>query len=214
MFGDPVGFNIVEIKEVAASSKYSLSSGPFGSSLTSKFYEDDGVIVLRGTNVTSGQLNLDNVKYISDEKAEELKRSKVFPGDIVIVAVGLSGYAFKIPKSLSHAVMSQSFNKITPDKEKVTSTYLEYCFNSGLVQRQFKQNITDTVRTFLSLTKIKEVKIPLPPLALQIEFEKIVNKINESKEQLEKIQKGSENLFNSLTQQAFKGQLSKPTKAA
>ena len=82
------------------------------------------------------------------------------------------------------------------------------------MQRQFKQNITDTVRTFLSLTKIKEVKIPLPPLALQIKFEEIVNKINSSKDKLENIHIDSEKLFNSLTQQAFSGELSKQSKAA
>jgi type I restriction enzyme, S subunit len=171
MFGDLSDFPMVQIKEIAAKSKYSLSSGPFGSNLTSKHYESNGIIVLRGTNVTSGRLNLDNVKYISIDKAEELKRSKVCPDDIVIVAVGSSGHAFKIPKSLSFAVMSQNFNKVTPNKDKVTPIYLEYCFNSPLVQRQFKQNITDTVRTFLSLTKIKEVKIPLPPLEDQVQFE-------------------------------------------
>ena len=214
MFGDTSGFGMVEIKEIAAKKKYSLSSGPFGSNLTSKHYESDGVIVLRGTNVTSGQLDLGNVKYISERKADELKRSKVCPDDIVIVAVGASGHAFKIPKSLSCAVMSQNFNKVTPDKEKVTPTYLEYCFNSQLVQRQFKQNITDTVRTFLSLTKIKEVKIPLPPLVLQIQFEKIVNQIHVSKTKLENMRLESENLLQSLTQQAFRGELSKQAKAA
>ena len=214
MFGDLNDFPMVKIKEIAAKTKYSLSSGPFGSNLTSKHYEPDGVIVLRGTNVTSGWLNLDNVKYISKDKAEELKRSKVCPDDIVIVAVGSSGHAFKIPKSLSFAVMSQNFNKVTPNKDKVTPIYLEYCFNSPLVQRQFKQNITDTVRTFLSLTKIKEVKIPLPPLEDQVHFENIVDQLHTHKTKLENTLQEAEVLFSSLTQQAFRGELTKQTEAA
>lgn len=207
MFGDVSKFGSLEIKEVASKKKHSLSSGPFGSSLTSKHYVEDGVIVLRGTNVTSGKMDLKDVKYISEDKAEELKRSALYPGDVVIVAVGASGRALRIPEGMPPAVMSQNFNKITPNTDIVTSTYLEYCFNSALVQRQFAQNTTDTVRTFLSLTKIKEVKIPVPPISLQHKFEKI---IGETVCQIAKVNDSSlviDTLFNSLSQKAFSGEL-------
>lgn len=207
MFGDPNLFEHHAISKIAAKEKYALSSGPFGSNLTSKHYTENGVMVLRGTNVTSGSLDLSNIKYVSEEKAVELKRSELKPGDVVIVAVGSSGKAFKIPSTLKRAVMSQNFNKITPDKSKATSVYLEFCFNSQLVQNQFKREMTDTVRTFLSLTKIKEVIIPLPKIELQLLFEERVEAIETQKHSAHASLAKAEDLFNSLLQRAFKGEL-------
>ena len=207
MFGDSSIFEHKLISEIASDKKYSLSSGPFGSNLTSKHYTESGIIILRGTNVTSGTLDLSNVKYVSEEKATELKRSELKPGDVVVVAVGSSGKALRIPDNLNRAIMSQNFNKISPNKKIVTSLYLEFCFNSQLVQNQFKREMTDTVRTFLSLTKIKGVSIPVPPLELQNLFAERVQAIETQKAQAQASLARAEDLFNSLLQRAFKGEL-------
>lgn len=207
MFGQVEKFNWKTINEIKGEEKYSLSSGPFGSSLTSQHYKENGVIILRGTNITSGTLDLKNVKFISEEKAIELKRSEIKPGDIVIVAVGSSGKALMIPLSLPRAIMSQNFNKISPNKKIINSTYLEFCVNSDIVQRQFKTQITDTVRTFLSLTSIKEIRIPVPPIESQNKFEKIVSNIYTLKSHYKISLQELEKLYGSLSQRAFIGEL-------
>lgn len=205
LFGNGQNFEWELIEEVASKEKYALSSGPFGSNLTSQHYTDTGVTILRGTNITSGKLDLSNIKYISEEKAIELKRSEVKPNDVVIIAVGSSGKALLIPPTLPRATMSQNFNKITPDKSKVEPIFLEYCINSNIVQSQFRKKITDTVRTFLSLTSIKEIKIPVPPLELQTQFAQIVEKTEVLKTQYQQSLQELENLYGSLSQKAFRG---------
>lgn len=207
MFGDGENFEWKYLEEVVSKEKYALSSGPFGSNLTSQHYTDKGVIILRGTNITSGKLDLSNVKYISEEKALELKRSEVKPNDVVIIAVGSSGKALLVPPSLPRAIMSQNFNKITPDKSLIKPVYLEYCINDRIVQKQFKKKITDTVRTFLSLTSIKEIKIPIPPIELQTQFAQIVEKTEALKTQFQQSLQELENLYGSLSQKAFRGEL-------
>jgi type I restriction enzyme S subunit len=208
MFGDSDRFEQKLISDIASDKKYSLSSGPFGSNLTSKHYTDTGVVILRGTNVTSGVLDLTKVKYVSESKAKELKRSELTPGDVVVVAVGSSGKALRIPDNLERAIMSQNFNKITPNTNIVSALYLQFCFNSQLVQNQFKKEMTDTVRTFLSLTKIKRVTIPVPPIELQNQFAERVQAIQVQKTQAQASLVQAEDLFNSLLQRAFKGELS------
>ncbi len=207
MFGDGKNFEWKYLEEVVSKEKYSLSSGPFGSNLTSQHYTDKGVIILRGTNITSGKLDLSNVKYISEEKAIELKRSEVKPNDVVIIAVGSSGKALLVPPSLPRAIMSQNFNKVTPDKSIIEPEYLVYCINDRIVQQQFKKKITDTVRTFLSLTSIKEIKIPVPALSLQTQFAQIVEKTEALKIQFQQNLQELENLYGSLSQWAFMGEL-------
>jgi type I restriction enzyme S subunit len=208
MFVSDKRFAYRKIESIADKSKrYALSSGPFGSNLTSEHYVNSGVLVLRGTNISKGTLSLDDVKFVSEVKAKELSRSEIVPNDVVIVAVGSSGQALKVPQSLTRAIISQNFNKISPDLKLINPTYLEFCINSNFVQSQFRKNITDTVRTFLSLTKIKEVLIPYPPIVLQNKFASIVEKAESLKTLYQQSLSDLENLYAALSQKAFKGEL-------
>lgn len=207
MFGDPTKFNTIKLSKLAENKKHALSSGPFGSSLTSKHYVDKGVLVLRGKNISSGKIDLSDIKFVSKPKAKELERSSIVPNDIVIVAVGSSGQAIKIPENFQEAIMSQNFNKISPNTDIVNPTYLEHSINSEIVQSQFRRVLTDAGRSFLSLTKIKEVEIPYPKKSFQDSFEVIANKIEQIKSELEASLSELENLFGSISQRAFKGEL-------
>ena len=201
--GNSTKFPKARIQDIASNRKYALSSGPFGSNLTSEHYVNRGVIVLRGLNISDGSLNLENIKYISEQKAKSLERSEVHPGDIVVVAVGSSGLACLIPDTLPRAIMSQNFNKVTPDTNKVNAVYLEHCLNSEYVQKQFGQKITDTVRTFLSLTKLKSVEIPLPPLPQQEQFAAVVRRVESLRARAGESERQGEGLFQSLLAEVF-----------
>lgn len=208
MFGDATtnlkGWNRKMLNELVDDSiKYSLSSGPFGSSLTSVDYVDNGVPILRGLNVSSGYLDMTNVKYISELKARELIRSEVHPADIVIIAVGSSGKALMIPNSLKRAIMSQNFNKITVNQKIILPIFLEFSLNDRDVQEQIKRKMSDTVRTFFSLTNMKELQVICPPINLQNQFVKIVENIEAQKVLVKQSLQESEDLFNGLVQKAF-----------
>lgn len=207
MFGDETKFKSMSVEEIASDEKYSLSSGPFGSNLTSEHYTKEGVVILRGKNISSGKLDLSDIKYVSEEKAYELRRSVIKSNDIVIVAVGSSGSALRIPDELPYGIMSQNFNKITPNIELVLPIYLEFSINSQIVQRQFRRVMTDAGRTFLGLTKIKEIKIPVPDKDEQLKFEQIVLKIKTVKNKCNVSLKELENLYGSISQRAFNGVL-------
>lgn len=207
MFGDGLKYDSKYIRNIVPNTRYALSSGPFGSDLTSKDYVKDGVIVLRGLNISNNKLDLDNVVFVSEEKAKKLERSLVRPFDVVVVAVGSSGKALMIPTSLNEAIMSQNFNKITPDQEQVNPVYLEYCFNSEIIQRQITKVLVNAGRTFLSLTNIKELKLPIPPKPLQDKFAAIVEKVEAVKRLYEQSLQKLEELYGSLSQKAFKGEL-------
>ncbi|WP_461101620.1 restriction endonuclease subunit S [Spirosoma koreense] len=203
LFGDFSSFPKKTVADIASKKKYSLSSGPFGSSLTSEHYTKEGIIVLRGMNVTKGNLILKDVKYVSERKAASLERSAVFPDDLVVIAVGNSGFSCRIPHDAPQMIMSQNFNKVTPDKNIINPLYFEYCFNSNHVQKQLQKEITDTVRTFLSLTKIKEVNIPVPPLPLQTHFANVIEQIERQKAVVRQQMAASEALFGRLLQESF-----------
>ena len=66
---------------------------------------------------------------------------------------------------------------------------------------------TETTVPHISTKEISSFKVPTPPSHLQLHFEKLISTINGQKANLLKTQKNSTNLFNSLLQKAFKGEL-------
>ena len=59
----------------------------------------------------------------------------------------------------------------------------------------------------LNFEAIKNLKIIVPPLELQNKFAQIVEKVESQKQKNELVIEQMNNLFNSLSQRAFKGEL-------
>jgi type I restriction enzyme S subunit len=57
------------------------------------------------------------------------------------------------------------------------------------------------------MSKIRKLKIPVPPVSIQQKFADLVQKVDKLKEKQRESEKELENLFNSLMQRAFKGEL-------
>ena len=84
---------MVTLDDVAAPVKNAIVDGPFGSNLKLVDYVPEGVPVLQGKNITGDTFRWFDVRFISSRKAEELKRSSVRIGDILIVKIGSIGYS-------------------------------------------------------------------------------------------------------------------------
>lgn len=61
-------------------------------------YVDDGITFLRSTNISPFNISLDDVKYISSEFNQKIKKSELRAGDVVIVRTGKPGACAVIPE--------------------------------------------------------------------------------------------------------------------
>lgn len=58
-----------KIDEIKAKGKYTLVGGPFGSNLTTRDYVEEGVPVLRGSNLsTQKRFTHEDLVFVSEEK--------------------------------------------------------------------------------------------------------------------------------------------------
>ena len=145
----------LSMSDISSADQHSMSSGPFGSCLGTKDYQESGIPVIRGKNIQKGKFVCDDFVFISEEKALSLTRSLAYSGDIIVVAVGSSGEAALVPKELKKSVISQNCNKFTLDESIVDSKFVLFCLQNQIVRTQMTEKTTDTVRTFLSLTSLK-----------------------------------------------------------
>ena len=90
-------------------------------------------------------------------------------------------------------------------KNELNSVYLYF----WLLSNKEYLNSLGVGATFKEISKkiVENLKIPLPPLPLQQKFASIVEQVEKMKEEIKKTQKNAEDLFNSLMQKAFRGEL-------
>jgi type I restriction enzyme, S subunit len=157
------------LKEVASDKPNAIVDGPFGSNLKSDDYVGSGVPVLQGKNITNDEFRWFDVRYISERKAGELKRSSVRVNDILVVKIGSIGYS-AIVDSLNgyeFAIIPANLVKVTPNPDIVCTKYLHHWLTSPDAKRYLVANASKTAQPALSLGKIKELPVPLPPLPEQ-----------------------------------------------
>ncbi len=89
----PASWSLKPLSEVAAKIPNAIVDGPFGSNLKLSDYVQDGIPVLQGKNITNDTFKWSDIRFISDKKAEDLKRSSVRVGDILLIKIGSIGYS-------------------------------------------------------------------------------------------------------------------------
>lgn len=145
----------------------SISMGPFGSDVKVKYFKSSGVPFLSGQNVSTVKMNDSNLKYVTVEKAQTLKKALAHPGDIVITHRGTLGQVSYVPNDLKYNefLISQSQFKVTLKKDIVNPVWFAYYFNSFEGQKRLLSfaNYVGVPALASATTNFRKLNIPLPP---------------------------------------------------
>ncbi|WP_260465709.1 restriction endonuclease subunit S [Stutzerimonas stutzeri] len=161
---------------LAVESRTAFVDGPFGSDLKSSDYQDEGVPLIQLNNIRDGQHVLRNMKFISEEKRNELSRHSAFPGDIVIAKM-----ADPVARS---AIVSDEFSeyvivadcvKMTPDLASVDLSFLIWAINSDCVRISAELMSSGVTRIRINLGQVKKLRIPYPPLREQTQIARFLD---------------------------------------
>lgn len=157
----------VEVRELSIDR--GLVGGPFGSSLGRKDYRPAGVPVIRGTNLADGSsFSAENFVYVSEAKADELRRNLAIPGDLVFTQRGTLGQVGIVPEGpFARYVISQSQMRLRCDTSKSTPRFLYSVFRSPLMVEQILSRAITTGVPHINLRILGDLELLLPPLAEQ-----------------------------------------------
>ena len=201
MFGDKEkAWPVVTIADICKDSR----TGPFGSALHHDEFVNEGIFVLGIDNAVENRFSYNRMRYITEDKYQQLKRYTVYPGDVIITIMGTVGRSAVIPKDMPKAINTKHLACITPDAGVVDSYFLCNAFQIHPdIKQQLRGQTKGAIMDGLNLTIIKGLKFRLPPLELQKQFLEFYNQVDKSKVAVQKALEKTQLLFDSLMQQYF-----------
>ncbi|MGP1720074.1 restriction endonuclease subunit S [Shewanella frigidimarina] len=171
---------IVSIDELKANSKGAIAIGPFGSRMKSDCYVEEGIPVIRGTNITGGPIFDGQFVYITENKADSLGSSNVYQYDLVFPHRGSIGEVGILIQDKRY-VISSSLMKFTCDKNRANPKFIYYFFKSKLGRHELLKNASQVGTPGIGqpLTSLKSILLKLPPLEIQDKIEKILTSLDD-----------------------------------
>lgn len=162
----------IAVEELAGPEPNSMATGPFGSNISSKFFVEEGVPVIRGSNLTESvgtRLNESKLVFVTDEKAEKLARSIARRGDLIFTCWGTIGQVGLIDERSQYGeyVISNKQMKLTPDPDKADSLFLYYLFSSPEVSGMIRNQAIGSSVPGFNLGQLKNIRVRVPPLPTQ-----------------------------------------------
>lgn len=170
-------------------------------------YVDSGIPFLRVTDINRGEVDWSKVKYIPLEEHQELiKRCKPEKGDVLYSKNGTIGVPRLIDWDQEFSIFV-SLCLIKPNPNYLRGRYLYSFLQTPFALKQATQKAKSATVTNLHLVEIKEIKLPVPSLAIQDEWLDFVDNFGFMRARLIESLNTSNDAFNSLSQKAFSGML-------
>jgi type I restriction enzyme S subunit len=164
----PNEWAIKRLGHISAQEKNAFVDGPFGSDLKTDDYKDDGIPLIQLNNIKEGGHILQNMKFITEAKKEQLRRHIAKFGDVVIAKMADPvARATLVNRDYEEYVIVADCVKLTPDKLKINGSFLIYSINSRNVRTGAELVSTGTTRIRINLTELKKLWIPYPPIQEQ-----------------------------------------------
>ncbi|MEQ8190068.1 MAG: restriction endonuclease subunit S [Candidatus Eremiobacterota bacterium] len=207
----PAGWVWTYINTIGENENYAIVDGPFGSHLKTSDYTDAGNIpVVSITNIDEG-FSYDKLRFITKEKFEQIKRSAIKPGDILIAKIGSSyGKCGYYPNWMPVGVIPANLLKITVGKS-FNKSFVFYYFKSWIFKEKLNKITKSTAQPAFNVTTFKELPIPIPPLQEQhrivTKIEELFTKLDAGVDALKKVKSQLKRYRQSVLKHAFCGKL-------
>lgn len=206
MFGDPVT-NPNNYNTIVASEYYGVRGRVGWKGYKKTDLRPEGAIVLGATHITkSGDIDLSKVVYLSQEKFDESPEIVVQKNDLIFVQRGNTiGKVGLVRQDLGDATINPVVLIFRP--KNANPLFLLYLLMNKRLNREFVNSNSGSAQPMITQKFMKEFVFIDVPIEEQNQFAERVQAIEAQKELSQQELDKAEELFNSLLQKAFKGEL-------
>jgi type I restriction enzyme S subunit len=128
-------------------------------------YVESGVVFLRSQNIQPFKLAMDDVKYISPEFHQKLRKSALRPGDVAVIRTGYPGTAAVIPETLPIANCADLV--VVRPADALNPWFLASIFNSAWGRSTVAGNLVGVAQQHFNIGAAKEMLVSIPDVSTQ-----------------------------------------------
>ena len=183
----------------------SFKIGPFGSALHKNEMSSEGFAFVLGTdNAVKNEFAYKELRYIDENKYNELGKYTVVPGDVIMSMMGTVGRVAVIPKDMGTAIISSHLCILKVNKQLMYPEFFHLAFcKDDVIQHQIDGIHNGSIMKGFNLKIVKAFTIKCPSLDEQKVFLDFVKQVDKSKVVVQKSLEETQVLFDSLMQKYF-----------
>ncbi|MFV5582921.1 restriction endonuclease subunit S [Acinetobacter oleivorans] len=154
----PANWEVIQIKQLG-----NVKGGkriPKGKAFSEKVTP---YVYLRVTDMKNESILDNDLKYISEDVFNEIKRYTISKNDIYITIAGTIGKVGKVPEKFHNMNLTENAAKIT-DLNLINHQWFIKVLQSAFIQDQFRDAVKQMAQPKLAINKVEDTFIPLPPL--------------------------------------------------
>ncbi len=142
---------------------WSIAGGATPKLSDASLYTDSGIKFLRILNVEDGEIIEQDIKYITDAvHQEELGRSQLEAGDVLITITGRVGSAAVIREEHLPANINQHIARLRIDLKRCRPEFLSEWLNCPAGQQLSNRSVSGGTRPALDYGAVRSILVPLP----------------------------------------------------
>jgi type I restriction enzyme S subunit len=136
---------------------------------------------IRIVDFINSSVKIDGLKYLTAEVQQQISRYIIHKEDVYISIAGTIGIAGIIPNELDGANLTENAAKLViRDRNALDKEYLANYLNGDEGQTQIENLTTKTTQPKLALTRIEQIRIPLPPIKEQQAIVQILKTVRDT----------------------------------
>ncbi|OYR67536.1 hypothetical protein DJ79_08850 [Halorubrum ezzemoulense] len=159
--------------------------------------DENGVRMIRATDIEQGRLVEEEPIRVSESKSQEYERTKIYEKNILLSVMGTVGRSMCAPKDLEGANVNRALAVLRMDESQVIPKFADLWFRSPHIQSYFETQKFGTAQPRLNLGFLRKMKFPVPPKEEQKEIVAILETAErrywserETKKQFERLKHG------------------------
>lgn len=210
LFGDPAknnkGFDKIALQDI----------GNFKNGINYNAGDCGYTIKCIGVGDFKNGITLNSINNLNTVNISQMPNEEYFlrKNDIIFVRSNgskeLVGRTLLVNTNLQENIVYSGFCiRLRVEQENINNTFLLQLLNSKSIKDNMKNDGHGCNIKSLNQTILGNITVIVPPIELQNKFAKIVEKVEAQKQKNELVIEQMDNLFNSLSQRAFKGDMAK-----
>lgn len=170
-------------------------------------FVSSGIPFIAANVVRKGKILFDKCYYLAPTWLDKLRIGFAKPRDVLLSHKGTLGLTAVLDSSYDTYIFSPQTTYYRLNENKILPEYLKAYFDSTFFQRLMAKEGKQSTRAYIGITRQKDLPIMLPPMAEQKKFVQAYKVAQSIESKSIHSELDNENLFNSLSQKAFSGEL-------